>query len=136
MRNYSVCNKNLFDNFQVGEYIIFHVQNNFFMESFGYIIMSKGIILLAGQENINSIRTFAVTLSNEMAPAATIVVYSVGRYGDIVADSLTFPVDGISRNNVSIWLIIIICILLYSCLFGYVVCINLLLWNYAVCGSG
>jgi hypothetical protein len=36
-----------------------------------------------------------------MAPVATVVVYHVGRYGDIVADSLTFPVNGISRNNVS-----------------------------------
>lgn len=71
------------------------------METFNYIVMSKGIILLAGDETMqNSIRTFAVPLSAEMAPAATIVVYQVGRYGDVVADSLTFPVNGISRNNV------------------------------------
>lgn len=87
---------------QVGEYIILHVQSNFFMESFNYIVMSKGIILHTAQEIMkNNIRTFAVTLSAEMAPAATILVYNVGRYGDIVADSLTFPVNGISRNNVS-----------------------------------
>lgn len=72
------------------------------METFNYVVMSKGIILLAGDETMqNSIRTFAVPLSAEMAPAATIVVYQVGRYGDVVADSLTFPVNGISRNNVS-----------------------------------
>jgi len=64
--------------------------------------MSKGIILINGEEKMqNTIRTFAVTLSAEMAPVATVVVYHVGRYGDIVADSLTFPVNGISRNNVS-----------------------------------
>jgi len=72
------------------------------MEVFNYIIMSKGIILITGEEKMqNTIRTFAVTLSAEMAPVATVVVYHVGRYGDIVADSLTFPVNGISRNNVS-----------------------------------
>jgi hypothetical protein len=72
------------------------------MEVFNYIIMSKGIILINGEEKMqNTIRTFAVTLSAEMAPVATVVVYHVGRYGDIVADSLTFPVNGISRNNVS-----------------------------------
>ena len=72
------------------------------MEVFNYIIMSKGIILINGEEKMQTtIRTFAVTLSAEMAPVATVVVYHVGRYGDIVADSLTFPVNGISRNNVS-----------------------------------
>ena len=35
-----------------------------------------------------------------MAPAATIVVYHVSKYMDVVADSLTYPVNGISRNNV------------------------------------
>jgi hypothetical protein len=72
------------------------------MEVFNYIVMSKGIILLNGEEKMQTtIRTFAVTLSAEMAPVATVVVFHVGRYGDIVADSLTFPVNGISRNNVS-----------------------------------
>lgn len=72
------------------------------MESFDYLVMAKGIILHASQEIMkNNIRTFAVTLSAEMAPAATVLVYHIGRYGDIITDSLTFPVNGISRNNVS-----------------------------------
>lgn len=72
------------------------------METFNYIVMAKGIILLTGQENMqNTIRTFAIPLSADMAPAATIVVYNVERFGEVVADSLTFPVNGISRNNVS-----------------------------------
>lgn len=50
-----------------------------------------------------SVTTFAVPLSAEMAPVATIVVWSVGRYGEITADSLTFPVNGISRNKVRIF---------------------------------
>lgn len=88
---------------KVGEYIIFHVQSNFFMESFDYIVMAKGIILYTSQEVMkNNIRTFAVALSAEMSPAATVIVYSFGRYGNIVADSLTFPVNGISRNNFTV----------------------------------
>ncbi len=72
------------------------------MEVFSYVIISKGNILLAAQEQISSsIYTFAITLSAEMAPSATIVVYHVGKFGDVLADSLTFPVNGISRNNVS-----------------------------------
>ncbi|KOB65177.1 Uncharacterized protein OBRU01_19154, partial [Operophtera brumata] len=35
---------------QVGEYIIFHVQSNLYMESFNYVVMSKGNILTSSQE--------------------------------------------------------------------------------------
>ncbi|XP_023724230.1 CD109 antigen [Cryptotermes secundus] len=90
---------------KVGEYIILHVQSNFYMEVFNFIVMSKGIILLCGEEKMQTtIRTFAVTLSAEMAPVATVLVYHVGRYGDIIADSLTFPVNGISRNNFTVYI--------------------------------
>ncbi|XP_069675686.1 CD109 antigen isoform X2 [Periplaneta americana] len=90
---------------KVGEYIILHVQSNFYMEVFNFIVMSKGIILLNGEEKMQTtIRTFAITLSAEMAPVATVVVYHVGHYGDIVADSLTFPVNGISRNNFTVFI--------------------------------
>lgn len=64
-------------------------------------IISKGIILLSGQQKMtSSIKTFAVTLSAEMAPTATVVVYDLARSTEVVADSLTFPVDGISRDRV------------------------------------
>ncbi|XP_049816717.1 CD109 antigen isoform X1 [Schistocerca nitens] len=90
---------------KVGEYAIFHVQSNFYLEFFNYILLSKGIILHTGQERMqDNICSFAITLSAEMAPAATILVYYVGRYGDIVADSLTFPVNGISRNNFTVFI--------------------------------
>lgn len=86
----------------MGEYFILHVQSNYYMELFNYVVMAKGMILLTGQENMQAtVRTFAIPLSPEMAPAATVLVYHVGHYGDVTADSLTFPVNGISRNNVS-----------------------------------
>lgn len=90
---------------RVGEYIVLHVQTNFFMESFNYILMSKGIVLLNGQENMQEgIRTMALTLSAEMAPVATVVVWHIAQHGLIVADSLTFPVNGISRNNFTVYI--------------------------------
>lgn len=46
--------------------------------------------------------TMAVTLSAEMAPVATVVVWHTGKYGDVTADSLTFPVNGISRNKFTV----------------------------------
>ncbi|XP_038211501.1 CD109 antigen [Zerene cesonia] len=90
-------------NARVGEYIIFHVQSNFYMETFSYVVMSKGIILTSGQENMQEgVRTFAVALSAEMSPVATVVVWAAQRRAVVLADSLTFPVNGISRNNFTV----------------------------------
>ncbi|KFM63961.1 CD109 antigen, partial [Stegodyphus mimosarum] len=50
----------------------------------------------------SSIKTFAISLSPEMAPTSTVVIYNVAREGEVVVDSLTFPVDGISRNNFTV----------------------------------
>lgn len=72
------------------------------MEKFNYLIIAKGIVLITGDEVMESnIRTMAVSLSAEMAPVATVVVWHVGTEGEVSADSLTFPVNGISRNKVS-----------------------------------
>ncbi|XP_025075919.1 CD109 antigen [Pogonomyrmex barbatus] len=90
---------------KVGEYMVFHVQTNFYIDAFNYLIMAKGTILLTGEDNMqHNVKTFAIPLSPEMAPVATAVVYYVGRYGEVIADSLTFPVNGISRNNFTVFI--------------------------------
>ncbi|XP_055588563.1 CD109 antigen-like [Uranotaenia lowii] len=90
---------------KVGEYIIFHVQSNFYIKDFHYIVMSKGIVLVTGNEIMSGgVRTLSITLSAEMAPVATVVVWHIGRYGKVIADSLTFPVNGISRNNFTVFI--------------------------------
>lgn len=87
----------------VGQYIIFHVRTNYYVTLFNYLVISKGIILVAGREEMSSmLKTFTFTVSSEMAPSATIVVYDIAPGGEVVADSLTFPVDGISRNNFTV----------------------------------
>ncbi|XP_053673815.1 CD109 antigen [Anopheles nili] len=92
-------------NAKVGEYITLHVQSNFYIKDFNYLVMSKGIILITGHENMQGgVKTMAITLSAEMAPAATIVVWHIGRYGKLLTDSLTFPVNGISRNNFTVFI--------------------------------
>ncbi|XP_071443388.1 CD109 antigen [Hetaerina americana] len=89
---------------KVGEYAILHVQSNYYLESFDYLIISKGAVLQSGREGMQAtVRTFALTLGPEMAPSTTVVVYHVGKYGHVAADSLTFPVDGISRNNFTVF---------------------------------
>ncbi|XP_022694685.1 CD109 antigen-like [Varroa jacobsoni] len=92
---------------KVGEYIIFHVRANYFIDQFSYIVVSKGMVFLTGQEVMqsSSIRTMAVSLSAEMAPSATIVVFDVlKREGRIIADSLTFSVDAISKDKFTVQL--------------------------------
>ena len=90
---------------KVGEYIIFHVRTNYYIKLFSYVIISKGMILISGREEMAStIKTFAVSLSPEMAPTSTILIYDIARGGEVVADALTFPVDGISRNNFTVTL--------------------------------
>ncbi|XP_020798964.1 CD109 antigen [Drosophila serrata] len=89
----------------VGEYIIFHIRTNFYLEEFNYLIMSKGVILVNDRETITEgIKTIAVVLSSEMAPVATLVVWKINQQGQVVADSLTFPVNGISRNNFTVYI--------------------------------
>ncbi|XP_016968593.1 CD109 antigen [Drosophila biarmipes] len=89
----------------VGEYIIFHIRTNFYLEEFNYLIMSKGVILVNDRETITEgIKTIAVVLSSEMAPVATMVVWKINQQGQVVADSLTFPVNGISRNNFTVYI--------------------------------
>ncbi|XP_053203111.1 CD109 antigen-like isoform X2 [Panonychus citri] len=88
---------------KVGEYIIFHVRSNYFVDRFSYAIVSKGIILTTGREEMpTNIKTFSVTLSPEMAPSSTIVIYNIARGGEVISDALTFSVNGISRNNFTI----------------------------------
>ena len=36
-----------------------------------------------------------------MAPEATILIFHITSYGQIVSDTLRFPVSGLSTNNVS-----------------------------------
>lgn len=81
--------------------MILHIQSNTVVDSFSYVVMAKGVVLYAGKEKMDStIHTMALTLSPEMAPAATVIVYQPTSRGVALADAITFPVDGISRHNV------------------------------------
>lgn len=85
--------------------MIFHIRSNYYIDKFNYLIISKGIILLTGDQDMQDyVSTMAIALSAEMAPVATIVVWHIGKYGEVHVDSLTFPVNGISRNKVCIFL--------------------------------
>ncbi|XP_076260328.1 macroglobulin complement-related isoform X2 [Rhynchophorus ferrugineus] len=90
---------------RVGEFVIFHIRSNYFIDKFSYLIVAKGIVLVTGdQDMVDFVNTMSIALSAEMAPIATIVVWHVGRYGELTVDSLTFPVNGISRNKFKVFI--------------------------------
>ena len=78
------------------------MKSNYYVDKYNYLIISKGVIITIDEESMeDTISTLAITLSADMAPVATVVVWHVAQYGDVTADSLTFPVNGISRNKVN-----------------------------------
>lgn len=80
------------------------------------------MILYAGKEVLErssraSVKTISVPVSSAMAPAFRIFVYHVTQNFEIISDSLTIPVDGISRHKVVcqcvILALMVIIVLLY-----------------------
>ncbi|KAK8746520.1 hypothetical protein OTU49_017065 [Cherax quadricarinatus] len=88
---------------KVGEYVILHVRSNFYLERFRYVLLSKGMVIEAGQQRMEaSLKTFPLPLSAEVAGVATVVVYTLGRDEELVADALTFPVDALTRKGLRV----------------------------------
>ena len=72
-------------------YIFFHLQ-----------IISGGAILLASTTPMTSRqKTFSLALSRDMVPESRMLVYCHLPDGEVLADSLSFHVDGMTSNNVS-----------------------------------
>ncbi|XP_035214873.1 CD109 antigen-like isoform X2 [Stegodyphus dumicola] len=88
---------------QAGEYAVFHVRTNFYLKSFDYLVVAKGIIVQSGTEKvlgmIHSITTFSVPVSPEMAPVFHVVVYHITADGEVLTDSVILPVDAINKHK-------------------------------------
>lgn len=93
-----------------------HISVNFailkFLKSSVYIlkldflqVTSKGIVLQSGTETalgiVQTITTFSIPVSAEMAPALHAVVYHVTTEGEVLSDSIILPVDAINQKKVS-----------------------------------
>ncbi|XP_050694367.1 pregnancy zone protein-like [Eriocheir sinensis] len=88
---------------KVGEYVILHVRSNYYLDKFRYILLSKGMVIEAGQQTMEaSLKTFPLPLTPEVAGVATVVVYTIGRDETLVADALTFPVDALTRKGLHV----------------------------------
>lgn len=90
-------------NAKVGEYVVFHAKANYPLATLSYIIISKGIILTTGREQVSSsLHTFAVPVSAEMAPSSTILIYDIANGNEVITDALKFHVDGTSLHNFTV----------------------------------
>ncbi|CAG0894125.1 unnamed protein product [Cyprideis torosa] len=88
---------------KVGEYLILHVRTNYYLDSFNYLIISKGVVLSQGKEYMkNMIHSFAFSLGPEMAPELTVLLYHISALGDLVVASLAVPIDGLSKDEFSV----------------------------------
>lgn len=76
------------------------------MKYFNYLVISKGGILTHGREKClgmsATVTSFAVALSAEMAPSCKIIAYHVTADGEVLADMLTLPIKGISREELTL----------------------------------
>lgn len=66
-------------------------------------MLSKGILLRVYEHEASSssLITFSIPISSDMAPLFHVIIYSISNNFTIHSDSVTVPVDGFSRYEVS-----------------------------------
>ncbi|KAK8743475.1 hypothetical protein OTU49_001098 [Cherax quadricarinatus] len=90
-----------------GEFIIFHVRNNFYIDHFNYVVLAQGVVIYNGREpvkdkTLSTVTTFSLPASTEMTPAVNIVVWVVTQDGQLVSHALVVPVNPLGRHKVGI----------------------------------
>lgn len=119
----------------LGQYAVFHLRSNFPFQNYNYVVsfeffgldsrssllftdpvfyshlkvVSKGLVVHGATETHphgTKLVTFSVPVSTEMAPTFKLVAMVVNPIGDLVADSVTIPVQCINRYKVFIYIYI------------------------------
>ncbi|XP_010606095.1 ovostatin homolog [Fukomys damarensis] len=75
--------------------------------NFFYLMMGKGAIILHGQQETrnkawNGNFSLPIDISADLAPVATLLVYTIHPSGEIVADGIKFQIDQCFKNKVSV----------------------------------
>ncbi|KAL4230965.1 hypothetical protein ACF0H5_011338 [Mactra antiquata] len=86
-------------NLRAGSDAMFEIKSTEAVASSVYQVMSRGSIVAAGSF---SGQTFSVPVTSEMAPNARIIIYYARTDGEVVTDSISFDVEGVFQNQVSI----------------------------------
>lgn len=67
-------------------------------------VLGKGLVLQWGEELLPNpwsvSKTFAVPISNEMAPGFRVIVFSTTRTGEILTDTIFLPVDQFTKHAI------------------------------------
>ncbi|XP_064609639.1 CD109 antigen-like [Liolophura sinensis] len=92
------------DKLQAGDEANFDLKSTNPMTSVIYQVLSRGSIVSAGKVDASGqlTKTFSLPVTSDMAPTARIIVYYVRDDGEIITDSISFNVDGIFQNKVSV----------------------------------
>ncbi|KDR15355.1 CD109 antigen [Zootermopsis nevadensis] len=92
-------------NAEVGEFAVFHVKTNFILQSFQYVVLTKGLLLFADKQTVESpgsTTTFALPIDQNMAPGFTLLVYHVTLHAELIADSMFIPVIGFNGYEITL----------------------------------
>ena len=85
---------------QIGENGVFHVRVNFHVKMLNYILIAKNVLITTGRVMMeHTIRTFSIPLDGQMSPASTLLVYCLDNNGELISDSVYFPVNVFLRAN-------------------------------------
>ncbi|KAB7495813.1 Antigen, partial [Armadillidium nasatum] len=90
-----------------GEFIILHVRSNFFVPHVNFLVVSNGLIVYSGREAVNdvsfpTVTTFSLPASAEMSPVAKILAWVVDSNEEIIAHSVSIPVNPLGRHEVDV----------------------------------
>ena len=92
-------------NISIGHYITFHVKCNFDLSYFDWVLLSKNIILNTGRISVSgsgqTMTTFSLVVSSEMAPGFHIMVYTVTELDfQLLTDSVYYPVQAVNGHRI------------------------------------
>ncbi|XP_028809377.1 CD109 antigen isoform X2 [Denticeps clupeoides] len=84
---------------KVGVPLQFSIQSSFLLQEFHYLVIGRGIVILAG---VSQSTSFTLIPTESWAPEACVLVYCVQNNGEIINDVLHIPVQQALRNKVSL----------------------------------
>ncbi|KAL5016867.1 hypothetical protein ScPMuIL_006456 [Solemya velum] len=92
----------LSSNVAAGEKAQFEMKSTELVCNAVYQIMSRGSIVAAKQIRLKKSGSFSIPITHLMTPTAELIAYYVRPDGEVVADTITFDVDGSFQNKVSL----------------------------------
>ncbi|XP_059351436.1 CD109 antigen-like [Daphnia carinata] len=93
---------------QLGENAVLHLRSNFGFQLYSYVVVSKGLVIYGGTESHphpTKLLTFSIPVSCDMAPTFKLIAMVVTPTGELLADSITIPVESFNRYKVNLTMV-------------------------------